>query len=140
MEKKEPLKPQMSYGQSCQLRTIHQFGGVKIADIIKDRKRSPGFVPFPSAMIYRHAKLPLDGRDEFEFDKHHQNKGRPSKLTLQDRRSIIRQVGILRKQDGLFTSRKVQMYSLENKVSNSTIRRVLHAYGCGYRRTRKKDC
>ena len=72
----------MSYAQSCQLRAIHQIGGVKVADIIKDTKRFPGFVPFSQATMYCHAKLPLDDMDG--FDKCQLNKGRPPKLSLQD--------------------------------------------------------
>ena len=83
-------KPQMSYPQSCQLRAIHQIGGVPIAEIIRDKRRYPGFQIFSTATIYRHAKYPLDGTDV--FDKRVLNKGRPSKLSEYDRRSIGRQV------------------------------------------------
>ena len=134
---KLPLKPQMEYTLSCQLRAIHQIGKVKISDIIRDKKRFPGFSSFSSPTIYRHAKYPLDGNLK-DFDKRHHNKGRPPLLTAHDKRSIIRQINILREQDGTFTSKKVQNNSVGKVVSNSTVRRVLSNAGYRYRVTRRK--
>ena len=129
-------KPQISYAQSCQLRALHQYGGVKVADIIKDKRRFPGFAAFSSATLYRHAKLPIDGTEV--FDKRTLNKGRPSKLTPQDRRNMLRQISILRQFEGSFSSRRLQMCSVGNIVSNSTVRRFLHTKGYKFRTTRKK--
>ena len=42
---------------------MHQVLGIKMADIVKDSKRFPGFVKFTPAKIYRHAKKPLGGKD-----------------------------------------------------------------------------
>lgn len=137
-QKKKTIKkkPQMSYWQSCQLRAIHQIGGVKVADIIADTKRYPGFVPFSTATMYRHANYPLDGTDV--FDKRSQNKGRPPKLTDQDKRLIRRGVTRLREQEGTLSSRRLQSQTVGSRVSNMTLRRALHEFGFGYRRTRKK--
>ena len=152
-------KPQMSYPQSCQLRAIHQIGGWKLgfinlatgyqvcatcrsvwywslAEIIRNKRRYPGFQVFSTATIYRHAKYPLDGTDV--FDKRVLNKGRPSKLSEYDRRSIGRQVLKLCEQEGSFSSRRIQAFTVGNSVSNSTVRRALNTFGYGYHRTRKK--
>jgi len=129
-------RPQMPYHQSCQLRAIHQFGGVRVADIIADKTRFPGFAQYSSATMYRHAKLPLDGNDV--IDKRTMNEGRPALLNERDCRQVKRQIQILREMEGTFTSQRIQADSVGKKVSNSTFRRVLHKLGYGYRRTRKK--
>ena len=133
---KDMKKPQMSYWQSCQLRAIHQIGKVKISDIIRDRNKYPGFVPFSSATIYRHAKLPLDGTDV--FDKRTLNKGRPPLLNERDYRLMKRQISVLREFEGSFSSRRLQSQSLGDRVSNSTLRRGLRKLGYRHYRTRKK--
>ena len=63
---KKTKVPQIFYSQSCQLRALHQVGGIKIADIIRHKQRYPGLAQFSSATIYRHAKYPLDGRAKFD--------------------------------------------------------------------------
>ena len=83
----------MSYWQSCQLIAIHQTGKVKISGIIHDKKKCPGFVPFSSVTIYKHAKLPLDGRDE--LDKRTLNEGIPPLLNERNYRLMKRQINIL---------------------------------------------
>ena len=71
-------KPKISITQSSQLPAMHQVLGIKMADIVKDPKRFPGFAKFSPATIYRRAKKPLDGNDI--FDQHHFNKGPPIKI------------------------------------------------------------
>ena len=126
----------MTYEQSCQLRTLHQIGGVKICEIIHNRRKYPGFAKFPIATIYRHAKKPIDGTEP--FDRRKVNKGRPAKLSVYDRRVIGRQVAILRNDMGTFSSTHLQQSCGIKHVSNTTVRRCLHDLGYGYRRTRKK--
>ena len=135
--KKELKKPQMFYWQSCQLRAIHEIGKVKISEIIRDKKKYPGFVPFLSAAIYRHAKLPLDGTDV--FDKRTLNEGRPPLLNERDYRLIKRQINILREFEESFSSRRIQLLSIGNRVNNSALRRGLRKLECRHRRTRKKE-
>ena len=93
------------------------------------------FPRFSKSAIYNHAKRPVG---EELSDKRHQNKGRPNKLLKRDKRLILRQVIILREQGGSFTSKKVQVNTVGNKVCNRTVCRCLNEEGCGYRNARKK--
>ena len=103
-------KPKISITQSCQLRAMHQVLGIKMANIVKDPERFPGFAKLSPATIYKHAKKPLDGNNF--LDQLHFNNGRPSKLSAQDLRSIKRQVAVLRDQDRTYSSKKLQMCSV----------------------------
>jgi len=93
---------------------------------------------YSKATIYRHCSRVL-ANDACLKDKRTKNKGRPSKLSIQDRRLILRTVEKLRRTDGSFTSPRIALEAgLSNKVSNRTIRRVLNSAGYRYRRSRKK--
>ena len=73
------------------------------------------------------------------MDKRRFNRGRPSKITKQDRRSIIRSLKKLRETEGSFTSPRIALESgVAQKVHNRTIRMVLNQEGYYYRRSRKK--
>lgn len=129
-------KKKLSYEQSCQLRALVQFGGVKVCDIIKDTERFPGFVGIPAGTLYDHAKKALDGTQP--HDKRQLNEGRPRLLDDRDLRGVKRQINILRDQEGTFTSGRLQMFSTGAKTSNSTFRRYLRRMGYGFRNTRRK--
>ena len=66
--------------------------------------------------------------------------GRPEKLTLREKRCILRQVKILRKENGNFTSKKLMVRSGVNLkyVSSRTVRRLLNKNGYRYLQARKK--
>ena len=73
------------------------------------------------------------------MDKRRFKKGRPSKITKQDRRSIIRSLKKLRETEGSLTSPRIAFESeVAQKVHNRTIRMVLNQEGYYYRHWRKK--
>ena len=86
---------------SCQIRALHQIGGMKGSDLVRR------FPQYSRASLYRHAKKPLDGTDR--IDRRHRNRGRPRKLNDRDLRQMRRQIGVLREQRGTFSSRRLQL-------------------------------
>ena len=66
--------------------------------------------------------------------------GRPEKLTLRQKRSIIRNINILREENNNFTSKKLLLSSgiNRNDISSRTVRRFLNKNGYHYLKTRKK--
>ena len=92
--------------ESCMLRTLHQVGGIKIAEIINNREKYPRYSKFSPATIYRHAKRPLDG--SAPLDKRTLNTGRKRKLNEADLRHIKIQISVLRQDVGTFSSRELQ--------------------------------
>ena len=94
------------------------------------------FPQYSKAQIYVHAKKPLNG--EPVFDKRKLNKGRPSRLTEQDKRVITRTIPKLRTQEGHFTSKRLQLESGVSHVSNRTFCRHLNQSGYKYLQARKK--
>ena len=116
---------------SCQIRAAYQVGGLRGNALLKR------FPQWSKAGIYKHTKKPIDG--EPVFDKRKLNKGRPKKLSDQDRRSIVRSVKVLRKECGTFTSARVQIESgVGTKVHNKTVRRCMNDAGLFYLQSRKK--
>ena len=85
------------------------------------------------AAIYKHVKKIING--EKVSDDRSLNKGRPRKI-----RSILRTVKRLRKQEGSFTSRRIQIDSGidSNVVSNRSVRRCLNRHSIYYLQSRKK--
>jgi len=126
----------LSYHQSCQLRALVQYGGVKVKTIIDDKERFPGFADIPESTLYTHAKKPLDGMEP--HDKRVLNKGRPRLLGDRDLRVVKRQISVLRSSEGAFSSIRLQAHSTGEKTSNATFRRYLRRMGYGYRTTRRK--
>ena len=118
------------------LRTLHQIGGIKVSQIIKDKKKYPGFQKFPPATLYRHARKPLDGSED--VDRRHYNTGRKRRLNQYDLHQVKRQISVLREQCGTFSSKELQDSCGLNSISNSAFCRYLHRLGYSYRRTRKK--
>ena len=114
---------------------MHQISKLKVNEIIKNKKLFPAYAKYSLATLCRHALNLLDGCRE--VDGRHNNKGRPRLCTPQDLSSIKRQINVLRKAMGTFTS---NILAAEAGVSesNSTFRRTLHHMGYGYRRTREK--
>ncbi len=124
-------KAKISMEHSCQIRSVYQLCNVR------GKKLLEMFPQYSKAQIYVHAKKPLNG--ESLFDKRKLNKGRPSKLSSQGKRRIIRTIPKqLRKSDGLFTSQCLQLESGVPQVSNRTFRRYLNVSGYKYLRSRKK--
>ena len=69
---------------SVYIRYLHQDKHIKISEIVK---RYPEYA---KSTIYELAKKKITGK--VETDKRHQNKGRPPKLTLRDKRAIVNAV------------------------------------------------
>ena len=115
---------------SCQIRAVYQLSNIRGKQLLKM------FPQYSKAQIYIHAKKPLNG--EKHFDKRKLNKGRPKKLSAQDSRNIIRTLGKVRKTDGTFTSRRLQLQAGCTHVSNKTVTRCLNKAGYHYLQSRKK--
>ena len=115
---------------SLHLRYLYQDLGIKVKALCDKYKQ------FSKASIYRHAKKLIESSS---VDKRKQNPGPPPKLSERDKRSILRQVEVLRNSVGHFTSRHVRVSAgVECRVSDETVRRVLRSSGLRYRHARKK--
>ena len=66
------------------------------------------------------------------------NGGHKPKLSLRDEMSIIRSLHYARKQDGNFTSKRINLYSGISSVHDRNVRRVFNKYGYHYRQARGK--
>ena len=86
---------------SAQIRAAFQLSNIRGKKLLKM------FPQYSKAAIYKHAQKPLNG--EPVFDKRKANKGRPSKLSSQDKRSIVRSITSLRQREGSFTSKRVKV-------------------------------
>lgn len=115
---------------SAQIRAAYQLSNIRGKKLLKM------FPQYSKAAIYKHAQKPLNG--EPLFDKRKANRGRPSKLSPQDKRSIVRSITSLREKEGSFTSKRVQVESGVSHVSDRTIRNCLNEDGYWYLQTRKK--
>ena len=103
---------------------------------IKGKRLLDKYKPYSKASIYRHAKKPIGSP---VIDKRKQNPGRPPKLSARDKRSILRQVDVLRDSVGHFTSWHVRVSAgIASHVCDETVRRVLRNDGLRYRHARKK--
>ena len=91
---------------SAQMASLHQHGGLKVKEVVKL------FPNYRQASIYRHCKRHIGPSDP--VDKRSFNRGRPSKITKQDQRSIIRSLKKLRGTEGSFTSPRI---ALESEVA-----------------------
>lgn len=115
---------------SLHLRYLYQDLGIRGRQLLVKYKQ------FSKASIYRHARKPIGNP---VIDKRKHNPGRPPKLSERDKRSIIRQVAVLRHSVGHFTSRHVRVSAgIGSRVSDETIRRVMRSDGLNYRHSRKK--
>ena len=115
---------------SLHLRYLYQDLGIKGKQLLDEYKQ------YSRASIYRHAKKPIKNT---VIDKRKYDPGRPPKLSKRDKRSIIRQVEVLRHSVGHFTSRHVRVSAgTGSRVSDETVRRVMRSDGLNYRHARKK--
>ena len=103
---------------------------------IRGKQLLDKYKQYSRASIYRHAKKPIKNT---VIDKRKYNPGRLPKLSKRDKRSIIRQVEVLRHSVGHFTSRHVRVSAgIGSRVSDETVRRVMRSDGLNYRHARKK--
>ena len=64
--------------------------------------------------------------------------GRPKKLSERDKRTILRQIRLLRCEDGNWTIKRLMEISNVTHVSQRTVTRLLHQNGYKYLQARKK--
>lgn len=117
---------------SLHWRYLHQDGMKTWKEIasMKDYKK------YSKATICRHMRRKID---DSVIDRRKQNKGRPQKLSERDKRNILRQVEILRRDYGYFTTKRLKVFAgVSADVSDETVRRVLRANGFKYTHSRKK--
>lgn len=127
---KQVQKSRMTMRKSIYIRYLHQDCKVRGKELLK---RFPGF---SKATIYRHAKRAIDDpvSDHRQF-----NKGRPTKLNDRAKRSILRVIPRLREEYGSFTVKRLKLEaSLDDTVSDRSIRRCLNSLGYRYKQSRRK--
>ena len=72
--------------------------------------------------------------------RHCNRQKKPQKLTERDKRNILRQVEILHRDYGYFTTKRLEVFAgVSADVSDETVRRVLRANGFKYTHSRKKE-
>ena len=102
----------------------------------KEIARMKDYKKYSKATICRHMKKPIN---DTVIDKRRNNKGRPRKLTARDKRNILRQVEILRRDYGYFTTKRLKVFAgVSPEISDETVRRVLRDAGFKYTHSRKK--
>ena len=88
--------------------------------IMKDYKK------YSKATICRHMKRKID---DSVIDKRKHNKGRPQKLSERDKCNIMRQVEILHRDYGYFTTKRLKVFAgVSADISDETVRREIHAF------------
>jgi len=126
------MKSKIGLRSSMMLRILHQEFHISCYALVKRYGHK-----FAERSIYRHAKKPMDEAEA--FDRRHNNKGRPRKLSLRDERCIVRSLNALRRERTEFTSGKIQEWAgINHAVGNRTVRRCLRKHGYRYRQSRKK--
>ena len=94
-------------------------------------------VSIPS--VYRIWKEKFSKNNQ-ERHKNRKSGGQPEKLTLRQKRSILRNINILREENSNFTSKKLLLFSGINpkNICPRTVRRLLNKNGYHYLQARKK--
>ena len=115
---------------SVHLRYLYQDKGVRGKELLKV------YPMYSRTSIYRHAAKPIIEKKLTVRSKN----GRPCILSPRDKRSILRQIPILRKTIGSFTIRRLRLAVGISRTTccDQTIRRVLHSAGYKYYHSRKK--
>ena len=116
---------------SSDIAALHQKANISIPELMEM------FPQYSRASVYRHAKR--DVTEEPPVDRRNTNSGRPSKLSVRDKRKIIQTFKRLRHREGSFTAVRVREEAgLVRKVCVRTVPRVLKSFGYRYLRSRKK--
>lgn len=109
-------RERVPYVASLHWRYLHQDGRKTWKEIasMKDYKK------YSKATICRHMRRKID---DSILDKRKHNKGRPQKLTERDKRNILRQVEILRRDYGYFTTKRLKVFAgVSADISDETVR------------------
>ena len=127
VNKKATLR--VSHEWSIYLRYLHQDQTVSNKSLCRTYPQ----LSLPT--IWRHATKKIKVHSKQTKGKG----GRKPKLSKRDKISIIRALHSARKQDGNFTSKRIELYSAVSSVHDRTVHRVLNKYGCHYRQARYKE-
>ena len=102
----------------------------------KEISEMKDYKKYSKATICRHMKRKID---DSVVDKRKHNKGRPQKLSEREKRNILRQVEVLRRDYGYFTTKRLKVFAgVSADILDETVRRVLRANGFKYAHSRKK--
>ena len=114
-------------------RFIMENHGVKKQDIVRKYNIS-------RASLYRILSNENLGLKRNLHGQDIQRKGRPRKLSERDERSLLRQIDVLRRQEGSFTVKRLMLEAGidATTVSCKTVRRLLHRHGYKYIQARRK--
>jgi transposase len=120
---------------SIHWRYLHQDMKKSSKEIQADRAR--GYHLYSKATICRHMKKSVS---DAVVDRRKFNKGRPAKLTDRDRRSILRQIDVLRSRNEMnFSVKKIKvMAGLSRDVCDESVRLVLKRNGFAFRNAARK--
>jgi len=122
-------KNKVTLVHSCEMRALHQQAGVSITRL------KTMFPMYARRTIQRHAKRAIG---DLTLRRKHAG-GRPSKVTEQDRRAILRTVKVLRRTEGAnFTSGRIKVTAGVTHLSNRTVRRILNQGGYRFLQGRRK--
>ena len=88
------------------------------------------------AQIYRIRKEPL--RLKAMSGRLKRSGGRPEKLSICDKRALLREIKVLRRDDGNWTVKRLMEQVNVQHVSIRTVTRFLHTNGYRYLQARKK--
>ena len=117
---------------SAYLCIMHQVNGVAIRQLAREHRK------YSLATIFRHCTKPIHEENERGSNGKKNVGGRPTKLTLRDKRKLDRAVQSLRRTDPNCTSMRIQLHAGLNHISNRTVRHHLNQLGYKYLQTRKK--
>ena len=114
----------MPLNVSIHLRYLYHDKGLKGKELLK---RHP---MYSKATIYRHASKPIKIKDNGAHINTNKKRGRPSKLTSRERRSIQPEIPKLRESVGSFTAKRLRASAgVQKNISDQTVRRFLHLSG-----------
>ena len=113
------------------MRLAYQISEQGGKDLLKN------FPQYNKSTIYKHCKLPIVSEADC-VDRRRNNMGRPKELSDRDCRLAVCNISEFRTIERSFTSRRLQVVSRLDHVSNRTFRRVINDAGYDYCRSRKK--
>ena len=131
MAQAKPSTKPVPIEKSMAMRYAYQVGGFRGAKLLKM------FKGYSKSVIYKHCKKPLNGQLKAD-NRIGSGIGRPSKLNRLDHRNINKAMSSLRESDGSFTSKRMQVVTGLQRVSNRTVRRGMNSSGYKYLPTRRK--
>ena len=116
---------------SIAMRLACQMLGLRGKDLLKT------FPQYKKSTICKHCELPIESEADC-VDRRRNNMGCPKKLSDRDCRLAVRKISEVRTTERSFTSRRLQVVSWLDHVSNRTFRREINDAGYNYCRPRKK--